>query len=1097
MVRCQACGEENPDRARFCLACGATIAAAPGVLRAARKTVTVLFADVSGSTALGERLDPESLRGVMSRYFDMARAVMERHGGTVEKFIGDAVMAVFGIPMLHEDDALRAVRAAAALRTSVAALGAELLAERGVEFAVRIGVNTGEVVVGAPSPSQTLVTGDAVNVAARLEQAAPPGEILLGPATYRLVRDAVLVEAVPPLWLKGKSEPIPARRLVSVDPTAAGHARRIDAPLVGREREVALLSQALDRAIADEAAYLFTVLGPPGVGKSRLVSEFLALQVGRATVHRGRCLPYGDGATYWPLREVIFDAAGIGEESAPEEALASVTELVAAAERARSGSPEEIQQRRDSAASEARLTGRQSPERPGRMAELLAGAIGLGDRSGAPQEVAWAFRKLIEGLARERPLVLLFDDIQWAEPTFLDLLEHIADWSRSAPILLICLARADLLEERPSWGGGKMNATTILLEPLSEEQSRELVRELLGHAGIGIELTERIAGAAEGNPLFVEELIAMLVDDGLLRRTADGWATSGDVSSLLIPPTVSALLAARLDRLSEPERDLIGRAAVVGKVFEEAAVAELSAADVRPTVQRHLLALVRKELIRPDRSSPDDDVYRFRHLLIRDAAYAALSKELRAELHERFADWLVAAADGSAQYDEIVAYHLEQAYLHRAELNPSHPGAATLRERASAMLADLGRRALGRGDFRSARGLLDRAVAVLADGDARRSDLLIMLGEAEYFVGNLGTAERRLGDAMEIAQARADPRGAMRARIQLENVRSMRDAGYHWADFQALLDDAEGIFEASGDTGGLARVWDLRSELALVGCQWEATADACRRAYTYALQSGEEQIAHRAMIGLANAAFHGPSPVADALVTVRGVIESDPARLRFRPMLPLLGHLLVMDGRVEEGLERIGQGRAALLELGNRLFHAATAMTTGAALLLADRPEPAIAEMRAAVDELTAMGEKGMLSTLAGQLALALARSGRLPEADALVETSRSSATAGDIASQIVWREAEAVTSATRGRGAEATRLVEEAIEYALRGDDLDQQADAFVVLAEVRAAATDPQGAAEAGRRALELYERKGNRTAAARLRRSMAAQTAKLEPA
>lgn len=1095
MVRCQTCGEENPDRARFCLACGASIAA-PGVLRAARKTVTVLFADVSGSTALGERLDPESLRGVMSRYFDIARAVMERHGGTVEKFIGDAVMAVFGIPMLHEDDALRAVRAAAALRTSVAALGAELLAERGVEFAVRIGVNTGEVVVGPRSPNQTLVTGDAVNVAARLEQAAPPGEILLGPATYRLVRDAVLVEAVPPLSLKGKSEPIPARRLVSVDPTAAGHARRVDAPLVGREREVALLSQALDRAIADEAAYLFTILGPPGVGKSRLVSEFLALQVGRATAHRGRCLPYGDGAAYWPLREVIFDAAGIGEESAPEEALASVTGLVAAAERARSGSPEEIQQRRDSAASEAGLPGRQSPERPGRVAELLAGAIGLGGRSGAPQEVAWAFRKLIEGLARERPLVLLFDDIQWAEPTFLDLLEHIADWSRSAPILLICLARADLLEERPSWGGGKMNATTILLEPLSEEQSRELVGELLGHAGIGIELTERIAGAAEGNPLFVEELIAMLVDDGLLRRTADGWATSGDVSNLLIPPTVSALLAARLDRLSEPERDLIGRAAVVGKVFEEAAVAELSAADVRPTVQRDLLALVRKELIRPDRSSPDDDVYRFRHLLIRDAAYAALSKELRAELHERFADWLVAAADGSAQYDEIVAYHLEQAYLHRAELNPSDPS-ATLRERASAILADLGRRALGRGDFRSARGLLDRAVAVLADGGARRADLLIMLGEAEYFVGNLDVAERCLAEAVDVGQLRGDASGAMRARIQLENVRSIRDPGYDWAEFEALLDGAEPLFDASGDTGGLSRVWNLRSELALVGCRWEATADACRRAYNYALQSGEEQIAHRAMIGLANAAFHGPSPVADALATVRGVIESDPARLRFRPMLTLLGQLLVMDGRVEEGLESIAQGRAALLELGNRLFHAATAMTTGAALLLADRPEPAIAEMRAAVDELSAMGEKGMLSTLAGQLALALARSGRLPEADALVETSRSSATAGDIASQIVWREAAAVTSATRGQAAEATRLVDEAIEYALRGDDLDQQADAFVVLAEVRAATMDPQGAAEAGRRALELYERKGNRTAAARLRRSMAAQAAKLEPA
>ncbi|MDQ6682292.1 MAG: AAA family ATPase, partial [Chloroflexota bacterium] len=1001
MARCLACGEENPDRARFCLACGTALGAPPGQLRAARKTVTVLFADVTGSTGLGERLDPESLRHVMTRYFDVARNVLERHGGKVEKFIGDAVMAVFGIPVLHEDDALRAVRAAAGLRDAVAALGGELFAERGVEFGVRIGVNTGEVVVGDPNSGQTMVTGDAVNVAARLEQAAPSGEILLGPATYRLVRDAVVVDAMPPLSLKGKSGPIPARRLVLVDPKATGHARRLDAPLVGRERELAVLTQALDRAVADEAAYMFTILGPPGVGKSRLVSEFLALQVGRATVHRGRCLPYGEGITYWPIREVVHDAAGIGEEAAPDEALAKISALAASAERSRGGPRES-----DSPAA-VRSEPPATTERAERVAQLIAGAIGLGDVLGTPEEVAWAFRKLVEGRAADSPLILVFDDIQWAEPTFLDLLEHIADWSRSEPLLLLCLARADLLEERPAWGGGKLNATTILLEPLSDAESGQLVDELLGHARVGAELIDRIASAAEGNPLFVEELIAMLVDDGLLKRSAEGWTATGDLSKLLIPPTVSALLAARLDRLSDPERDLIGRAAVVGKVFEEAAVAQLSAAEVQPTVQRNLLALVRKELIRPDRSSPDDDVYRFRHLLIRDAAYAALSKELRAELHERFADWLAgAAADGSSEYDEIVAHHLEQAYSHRTQLNPSDPAIATLRDRAVGLLAVLGRRAYGRGDFRSASSVFGRVVGLLSADDERRTELLTLLGESEYFAGNLDVAERCLAEAVDVGHLRGDAPGAMRARIQLENVRSMRDPRYDWAEFEALLDGAEPLFEASGDTGGLARVWDLRSELALVGCQWEATADACRRAHTYALQSGEEQVAHRAMIGLANAAFHGPSAVADALATVRGVIESDPARLRFRPMLTLLGQLLVMDGRVEEGLERIAQGRAALLELGNRLFHAATAMATGAALLLADRPEPAIAEMGAAVDELTAMGEKGMLSTLAGQLALALARSGRLAEADALVETSRSSATAGDIASQIVWREA-------------------------------------------------------------------------------------------
>jgi class 3 adenylate cyclase len=421
MIRCSNCGEENPERARFCLSCGTALPDAAAAPKASRKTVTVLFADVTGSTALGERLDPESLRNLMSRYFDAARRVMERHGGTVEKFIGDAVMAVFGIPAIHEDDALRAVRAAAKLRDAVATLSSELVQERGVEFAVRIGVNTGEVVVGDQGSSQTLVTGDPVNVAARLEQAAKPGEILLGAPTHQLVRDAVTVEPVKPMRLKGKTDTVPALRLVSVDAQAAGHARRLDAPLIGRQRELTLLAQAFERAIEENAAHLFTLLGPPGVGKSRLVSEFLAQHRERATVYEGRCLPYGDGITYWPMREVVRRAAEISDGDTSEAATAKIRGLITGHERA------------------------------DRITEQIAGAIGLGEVAGAPEEVAWAFRKLMEARATQSPLILVIDDIQWAEPTFLDLLEHIADWSRAAPILLLCLARADLLELRPSW----------------------------------------------------------------------------------------------------------------------------------------------------------------------------------------------------------------------------------------------------------------------------------------------------------------------------------------------------------------------------------------------------------------------------------------------------------------------------------------------------------------------------------------------------------------------------------------------------------------------------------------------------------------------
>ena len=371
--------------------------------------MTVVFCDVSGSTALGERLDPEAMRRTMGRYFEEIRLIVERHGGTVEKFIGDAAMAVFGIPVAHEDDALRAVRAVAEIRERLAALGEEL----SVALSFRTGVNTGEVVAGE---GETLVTGDAVNVAARLEQAAPPGEILIGAATLSLVRDAVTVETVEPLELKGKREPVPAFRLVAVDATADAFTRHLDAPLVGRVREQQRLRAAFEDVVSERVCHLFTLLGPAGVGKSRLIEEFLAVAAASADVLRSRCLHYGEDITYWPLVEILI---AIGVE--PGEVIGS-----------------------------------------------------------SPADTQLAFRKLIEARAVERPQIVVLDDLQWAEPVFLDLIEHIADWSRDAPIFLLCVARPELLELRPGWGGGKLNATTILLEALSGEDCELLISRLAG-----------------------------------------------------------------------------------------------------------------------------------------------------------------------------------------------------------------------------------------------------------------------------------------------------------------------------------------------------------------------------------------------------------------------------------------------------------------------------------------------------------------------------------------------------------------------------------------------------------------------------------------
>ena len=566
---------------------------------AVRKTVTVLFCDLADSTALGERLDPETLRSLLGRWYDAMRAPIERHGGQVEKFIGDAVMAVFGVPQVHEDDALRAVRAAVEMREALDALNAEL--DAGLQ--IRIGVNSGEVVTG--DGSATLVTGDAVNTAKRLEEAAAAGEILISGVTRRLVANATELEPAGPVLAKGKKDPVEAWRVLATIPGAAPFARRLDAPLVGRTRELAFLHDELAAAERERACRLVTVYGTAGIGKSRLAAELLAQLAGRADVLSARCLPYGDGITFLPLIELIRSAGG-----------------------------------------EAAIMATVAAEADGALiVDRVCGALGTAGAPSSSEETFWAIRRLLETLARVRPLVVCLEDVHWAEPTFLDLLEYIAGWSRDAPILLLCLARPDLLDERPRWGG-----EAVALEPLTERESEALLDELAAEWPIPPAARTEIAEAAEGNPLFVEQMVAMVAEAG---------------EAAAIPPTIQALLAARLDRLPPLERAVLERAAVVGKEFWRGAVTELSPTEDRAEVSAALLSLVRKELVRPERSAfLGDDGFRFRHALIRDAAYAAIPKSVRADLHERFAAWLE-VHEGE---DDLVGYHLEQAYRFRVEL---------------------------------------------------------------------------------------------------------------------------------------------------------------------------------------------------------------------------------------------------------------------------------------------------------------------------------------------------------------------------------------------------------------------------------------------
>ena len=640
------------------MSCAAPLAAAEPT-REQRKVVTVLFCDLVGSTALGESTDPEALRARMRRYFEDLRVILERHGGTVEKFVGDAVMAVFGIPVSHEDDALRAVRAAAEMQAQIA--------EHGLE--ARIGINTGEVVVGGEG--ETLVTGDAVNVAARLEQAAGAGEVFIGAETHSLVRDAVRVEAVEPLALKGKAEPVDAFSLLEVLADSEGLARNPEALLVGRKRERNRLWRDFEDVLDEQSCRLVTLLGPAGIGKSRLVADFLERVGDSADVLRGRCLSYGEGITYWPLVEILI-AIGVEPDS----------------------------------------------------------VIGT-----SPPETQLAFRRLLEARAAERPQVVVVDDLQWAEPVFIDLVEHIADLSRDAPIFLLCVARTELLDVRPDWGGGKMNATSILLEPLGDDECEALIANLLGDAQLEGDLRDRITAASAGNPLYVEEMLAMVREHG-----GDG--------EIVVPPTIHALLQARIDSLDGDVRVVMERGSVEGEVFHRGAVAELSPGPVRGDVESHLTTLVRKELIRSTSSTfPQDEGYRFRHLLIRDAAYESLPKATRAELHEQFADWL--STHDLVEGDEIVGYHLEQAHRYRSELDGSDPALPALARRASEHLVTAGRAALDRGDFNAGRSLFRRATGLLPRGDERRLALAPDYAVALFEAGEGDEAWDLLAESLE------------------------------------------------------------------------------------------------------------------------------------------------------------------------------------------------------------------------------------------------------------------------------------------------------------------------------------------------------------
>ncbi|MFL5942828.1 MAG: AAA family ATPase [Gaiellaceae bacterium] len=1005
MPRCAVCGHVSAEPFKFCPQCGVPPADEP---REERKIVTVLFCDVVGSTELGERLDPESVRRVLARFFETVRDVVERHGGSVEKFIGDAVMAVFGVPVLHEDDALRAVRAAAELRERLGQLNTDLAREFGTSIDLRIGINTGEVVTGT---EERLATGDPVNVAARLEQAAAPGQVLLGETTVEWVGEAVVAEPLADLELKGKSAPVRAWQLLEVK---AGETRRLSAvPMVGRERELGALRGAFAEAVESSACRLVTVVGAAGVGKSRLVSEFLAGLDG-ARVVQGRCLAYGDGITYRPVAEIVRGLEAELDELTPDP----------------------------------------------RALEALRGLLADGEAS-STEEIAWAVRKLLERAAAERPLVCVLDDVNWGEDTFLDLVEQVAALARGAPLLLLCMARPDLLDRRPGWGG------IVRLDPLSGDESDLLIAKLGGDR-LEEQLRTRIREGAEGNPLFVEEMIAML------REARDG--------EVAVPATIHALLTSRLDQLPPAERAVLECGAVEGRVFHLGAVRALAPAEA--PLGTVLASLVRKDLLRPDFTElPGDEAYRFRHILIRDAAYDALPKSARADLHERLADWLQPRSDDVLDGDEVLGYHLEQAYRYRQELAPGVPGGEPVAARAADLLEAAGRRALARLDAGAARNLFERALTLRPEADPAVSARLD-LAEVLFLSGDATAAAQTATDAAERAAEIGYEVGRLRAELMNARITALT-AGEEPAAGEdasgallALATEARPVFAAAGDDIALTEAWVGTAWAELVRCQYAPMLEAVERGLEHATRAGYTRWVRELPVWKGTALMYGPTPVEEIL---RWHEQEEP---RHAVALRQRGILEAMRGRFDDGRSFMAAGDVAAEELGQMIWVAVGGMMSWEVETLAGDVTAAERAVRRSWMQLEELGDTGYRATAFARHADSLYALGRLEEAERETNLAEELAAPDDRLSHGLWRSIRAKVYARTGRQAEAEALAREAVTLFAETDMVDYRAHALADLAEVLALGGDRESAARQLEHAVGLFEAKGNLVCADRAR-------------
>jgi class 3 adenylate cyclase/tetratricopeptide (TPR) repeat protein len=1075
MPTCPTCDFVIDQPGQACPRCGAPLGApaSSGEFR----IVTVLFCDLVHSTVLGRQLEPLVTKRVNDRYGEAVRRILGGGGARVGKRHGDGFMAAFGMLELHEDDALRAVWAAGELRAAIGELSEELRRERGVGLEIRIGINTGRLLVSDAGTLEEDLTGDAVNLAKKFEESAGAGEIILGEGTYRLVADRVKAEPAEPLAVDGFPRPRDTWRLLEVLPDGSGRGRRFHAPLVGRELEGELLRHLFERVVAEGSCHLANVLGPGGVGKSRLVDEFVDGLGGRAAVLRAHCLQLGSSVTVWPLVEIVRQAARISSADSPELARSRVAELV------------------------------HGDERSELVTERVAQLLGVVAEAERPEGTLWAVHRLLQARARRDPLVVVIDDLHWADPILLDAVEQLIDLSQDIPMLLVCIARPEeLLSRGEGWPAATANALSLRLSPLGEREGEQLVGHLLG-GRVDPAVHALVTDRAQGYPLIVEELVANLRDEGRLQALGGRWvlrlepADAGlDRSS--IPTSIHALLQVRLERLEAREargRAIIEAASVVGEQFHVGDVQALTGVEDPDEVDAVVQELVRVDLIRPDRSPaavplpPGSGAgYRFRHPMIQSVAYDRMPEDRRGELHERYAGWLAEQTRANPdQFDELVAHHFHEAYRYASKLDPSADRTRKVACRAGERYAVAGNRAVIRGDTRLVQAWLGRAVRLLPDDHEDRLKALPQLAEAQQASGKLKEAARAYQELAKSATAVGHDGLATHATIGRLRLTALHDPERFLREGGDQVELAIPVFERLDDPLGLAKAWHLLAYLHWTRGRLSVAGANAEKARTFA-RKARDRYWEAAILGQHCLILYWGSTPLDQVERANREALAEAQRRGMRGLeataLTVLARIAALRSDLDEARQLVGAAHEITSDLGETLTQAADCLSQALIELLDDDLDAAEDMLRSGYQRLEQMGATGSLAPVAAMLARVVLLRGRGDEAEELTRTCERVAAPDQVDAQVKWRSIRAIALARRGDSEEAERLVREAVYRVDKTDQLDSRAEARVDLAEVLRLGGRHGEAGRVLDRAIALYREKGNEVAEAGARRLLA---------